>query len=140
MNKNHGQAISQLSWSDACVFHSVIGYHWIIDNWCNSRVIADCGCGLCAGVHLKPERDEGAGADRERVYSAMQCPIKYWDRGANQNTLLTFDPGEQYIGVLKRKGKFFLYKNYNVPLFWSNNHGFGCLSGHCCIQKFLICL
>ena len=63
-------------------------------------------------MHLKPVRDEGAGADRERVYSAMQCPIKYWDRGANQNTLLTFDPGEQYIGVLKRKGKIFHYKNY----------------------------
>ena len=67
----------------------------------------------------------------ERVYSGMRCPIKYWDRGANQNTLLTFDPVNLCIAG---EGDYFLQKE-KVPLFWSNNHGLGCLSGHCLFQN-----
>ena len=48
MNKNKIMVKYSPNYPGQNVFHSVIGYHWIIDNWCNSRVIADCGCGLCA--------------------------------------------------------------------------------------------
>ena len=50
---------------------------------------------------MKPVRDEGAGADIRQA-ACLHCDAmsnKILGPRANQNTLLTFDPGIQYTGV-----------------------------------------